>query len=191
MKTCVAYLKSLNGSPYSQSRAHEEEKTNKESPDDYEKRTWRSKTHTDKKGRIRIPAIAFKQAIQTASKYVGEKIKGKGMKGWAEKFRSGVLVDQDLVLDVTKDKVHGERVHCHVTGIRGSGKRVYRTFPQVTEWEGSITFHILDDEITEEVFVKHLTQAGTFIGLGRWRPENGGQNGRFTIVKHNWQEVGE
>ena len=187
MKTCIATLRST--SPYSQSRAyHDTEKKNKESPDEFEKRCWREKAHCNSKGKLTIPAISFKACLQSASKYVGDKIRGKGMKAWSEKFRSGVLVDQDLVLPETKEKVAGEWVHCHANGVRGSGKRVYRCFPVVPEWSGEVTFHILDDEITEEIFVKHLKQAGLFIGLGRWRPENGGQNGRFIVEEHAWSE---
>lgn len=188
MKTCIVQLEST--SPYSPSRAHEAPRANaKEAHDDYDERTWREHAHYDPKTRrVYIPATAFKQALQSASKYVGARIKGKGMKTWAEKFRSGIIVENNLTLRQSIDEIPSERVHCHANGVRGSGKRVYRRFPVVPEWSGEVTFIILDDEITEEVFVSTLKQAGVFIGMGRWRAENGGQNGRFSVVGYAWEE---
>ena len=53
MKKVIATLKSC--SPYSQSRHHSEPKLEKESPKDYELRTWRYRLHTDKNGNVYIP----------------------------------------------------------------------------------------------------------------------------------------
>jgi hypothetical protein len=33
-----------------------------------------------------------------------------------------------------------------------------------------------------------LTMAGMFIGIGRFRPEKGGTNGRFKIESIDWQD---
>lgn len=33
-----------------------------------------------------------------------------------------------------------------------------------------------------------LTIAGMFIGVGRFRPEKGGQNGRFQIAALDWED---
>jgi hypothetical protein len=192
MKTCIATLESI--STYSQSKAINEEdfpKKNKESHDEYEKRSWRERCHAAKDGQLYIPAIAFKAAVQAGACYIGDKIKGKGMKGWAEKFRAGILVDNDMVLPEKKDTVPSERLHCSPNGKRGGNTRVYRYFPVIASWKGDVTFHILDDEITEEQFIKTLKQAGMFVGIGRWRPANGGQNGRFSVVSHKWIESEE
>ena len=40
--------------------------------------------------------------------------------------------------------------------------------------------------ITEEVFRYHLEQAGTFIGIGRFRPRNNGYYGRFKLDSMEW-----
>jgi hypothetical protein len=48
---------------------------------------------------------------------------------------------------------------------------------------------IFDDTITKEVFERHLTEAGRFVGIGRFRPENGGIYGRFTAGPFSWSEL--
>ena len=42
--------------------------------------------------------------------------------------------------------------------------------------------------VTEDVFKQHLIEAGQFIGIGRWRPRNNGQYGRFIVEKVEWEE---
>ena len=49
-----------------------------------------------------------------------------------------------------------------------------------------IDFMIMDDTITKEVFQDVFTAAGTGIGIGRFRPEKGGINGRYKPIKFEW-----
>jgi hypothetical protein len=71
--------------------------------------------------------------------------------------------------------------------VRGSGKRVKRTFPVVPKWEGAVVFAILDETITRTVFEEHIKAVGMLVGVGRFRPENGGMNGRFEVVSIDWR----
>jgi hypothetical protein len=63
---------------------------------------------------------------------------------------------------------------------------VPRTFPVVRNWSAQATFYVLDDAITEKAFTYHLEQAGKFIGIGRFRPRNGGFYGRFSVESVTW-----
>ena len=74
-----------------------------------------------------------------------------------------------------------KRVYCHADGRRGSGKRVWRTFPVWEKWATTLVIHILDDSIPEDIFAKVLEAFGLFIGIGRYRPQNGGYLGRFIV----------
>ena len=49
-----------------------------------------------------------------------------------------------------------------------------------------MTFYILDETVTEDVFKNILEQAGAFIGIGRFRPRNNGFYGRFKVEKVVW-----
>ena len=176
-------------SPYSQSRKHDTPKPDKETHDDYEKRTWRNKCTTDDEGNVVIPAMAFKQALDGVAKRMGIQIPGKGKATYTKHFVGGVICEADVPIPYNKDTIPSITISANSDGVRGSGKRVSRTFPQVPEWKGTARFVVLDDTVTTEIFEKHLTEAGRFIGIGRFRPEKGGLNGRFRPTAFRWSEV--
>ena len=186
MKIAVAQLKSV--SPYGQSNHYAVEKKEKESPGDYEKRTWRNRAHFDSKGNTFIPPMQFKNCLRDAAAYLSERIKGKGMKTWSEKFRAGVLVTEPIPLGIHYEKMMGTWIFVPSDGKTGGGKRVDKCFPTFPSWEGVVNFYILDDQITEDVFRSHLEQAGKFIGIGYFRPIRGGYWGRFEVVDLEWKD---
>lgn len=225
MKIATVELVSL--SPYSQSRPHTTPKRNKENAQDYETRTWPHRLHLDDDG-VLIPAMAFKNCLSEAAKFLSLPIPGKGKETYTKHFDAGVLVTvpseiyhpktgdrivppSDLGLLAVKlsnaptiseqeeqklsgwkrpvNEVWGDWIFTPSTGVPGSGKRVWRCYPMVDSWSCKVTFNILDDTITEEVFKKVLTQAGQLIGLGRFRVRNRGTYGRFAIASMTWQEM--
>jgi len=185
MHIASARLKSV--SPYSQSRYHAIPRDPKETDGDHERRTWRERCHSTDDGRIFIPPMAFKNCLSEAAKFLGKQIPGKGKSTYTKHFEAGVLVLEPLVLPLRKEEVEGEWLHVPSDGVRGSGKRVMKCFPLIRQWEGEVTFHILDNLITEDVFLEHLEEAGKFIGIGRFRPRNNGFYGRFEVVGLKWQ----
>jgi len=186
MKLATCTLKSISAYSQSRSYSHEVEKLPKETANDYEERTWRNKAHTDANGLIFIPPMSFKMALDTAAKMLGRKIPGKGNSTYSKFFKSGILCMDPANLNIAKDEIPGDRIFANADGVRGSGKRVWRIFPRVDQWEVKVPFHVLADEISEEVFTDHLIQAGAFVGIGRFRPENGGFYGRFEVKNIDW-----
>lgn len=185
MKTCIATIQSTTA--YSQSRMHDTPKLEKERPDEYEVRTWRNKAHVED-GEIYIPPMAFKQALDTAAKRLGIQIPGKGKSTYTKHFLSGVLVMDKLMTGHKIADCQGETINANSDGVRGSGKRVKRTFPTIANWSGKVPFYILDETIDNRTFERVLEEAGSFIGIGRFRPENGGFYGRFSVAGTEWQQ---
>lgn len=184
MKTATVQLRSV--SPYSQSKHYTTEKLPKELPKDYEARTWRDRLHTTDSGEVFIPPMSFKNCLSEAAKFLGIQIPGKGKRTYTKHFEAGVLVTDALMLGINAADVKGEWLFVPSDGVRGSGKRVDKCFPVIHEWAGEVTFHILDETITEDVFVNVLKQAGAFIGIGRFRPRNNGFYGRFSVESVKW-----
>ena len=175
--------------PYSSGRHYTTpEKLPKESADAYDKRTWRERMHYDEQGMVFIPNMAFKWMMTDISKFLGNKIPGKRNATYGKHFESGILVLEGMPLGIDRMDVIGETLFVPADGKHGSGSRVDRIFPLIPEWKGKVTFYILDRVITREVFEEHLTEAGRFMGLGRWRPQRGGTYGRFKVVKVIWSE---
>ena len=187
MKIAIAHLKSV--SPYSQSRYHDTPKHDKERPDDYEMRTWRERLSVTEDGHVFIPPMAFKKSLETAARFLGMQIKGRGKATYTKHFKAGILVTDALILPVMKDDVPGEVFFVPADGKAGSGTRVKRKFPVIREWEGDVSFYVLDEIITKEVFAEHLKEAGNFIGIGRFRPENGGFYGRYGVTSLKWADA--
>jgi hypothetical protein len=187
MPTAIAKLKSV--SPYSASRYLLTSKEKNESHDDYEKRIWPERAHYDKKTeQVYIPPMAFKQSLDSAAKYAGLQVTGKGKATFTKHFLSGVLVVDPVFVGVKKSELDYYAGPMSSTGEKGKsgGKVVIRIYPMVNEWSAEVEFHIIDDVITPDVFKQVAEIAGRNIGIGRFRPQNGGFNGRFTVESVKW-----
>lgn len=192
MEFSVAHVTLKSFSPYSQSKQHEEPILKGEQKGDYDKRTWLSKAHITDHGTLGIPAASLTQSIAEAAKYSKRQIPGQGKATWTAKFKSGIMLMDNLIdTGIKAENIGFVDVMCDAQGKTGSAvsSRVSRRFPQVPQWEAKFDVYILDPIITPEVFSEMVGIAGLFIGIGRWRPVmNGGQNGRFTLAAMKWED---
>lgn len=175
-------------SPLSQSHPQPEAKLPGENHDAFDERTWRSKLNTSAAGTIIIPPHGMHQAIAAAAKYSGKQIPGQGKKTWTAKFTTGLAFLDEIDTGIPADAAQCIVISANADGVRGSGKRVTRRFPIVYQWSSTFDVTVLDPIITDAVFAEMLEIAGMFIGVGRFRPEKGGQNGRFKIDAIEWSD---
>ena len=182
----VARCTLTSTSNYSQSKAHFTNKLDKEIPKDYEERTWKERMHFDDNEMVIIPPMVFKNCLSECAKFVSRQIPGKGKATYTKHFEAGVMAMEPMELGIKKSDVEGEWLFVPSDGKRGGGTRVQKCFPKITKWSGEITFYILDETITQDVFEEHLAEAGNFIGIGRFRPRNNGYYGRFKVDKVDW-----
>ena len=185
MKKAICKLQSV--SPYSQSRYIQEKRTRDETPAAFEERSWKQRCHWNENGNLYIPPMSFKNCLSEAAKYKSIQIPGKGKSTYTKHFEAGILVVEPLVLDITKDSIQHEWLHVPSDGKRGGTKRVEKCFPLIQSWSGTVEFLVLDETITEDVFTAHLQDAGSFIGIGRFRPRNNGFYGRFVVKSVSWK----
>jgi len=179
----IATVEITGLTPYSQSMAYTSERKSEETHDDFDRRAWPEHLHIDDEGKVFIPAVAILQGMASAASYLGKggNLKKQGSSTWAQNFNCGLAISRGPSINRTEKDARPERVYCNSDGKRGSGKRVWRTFPVFDEWATTLTIHILDDTIPEEIFRKVLEAFGLFIGMGRYRPQNGGYLGRFVV----------
>jgi hypothetical protein len=165
--------------PLSQSRQHFSEKLDGESEHEYDKRTWREKLNYDDKGICFLPAMALKKAMDTAASRLSIPDPDNRRAKLTKYFVSDVIPEGNMSLGIHKDKVQ-----CVVIGAdRGEGKRVPSHLPQMAEWGGICSFLVMEEKIKPAMFEKVFRTAGRSIGVGQFRPENGGLNGRFDVIK--------
>src|SRR3990167_2333391 len=117
--------------------------------DDSERRVWKAKMHTTEgldigpngeitvKGQVFIQPMSLKQALDSAAKYLGLQVPGRGKSTYTKHFTSGVICAAPIVLNVNAADVQGGWILANADGVRGSGKRVPRCFPDVPKgWRG-------------------------------------------------------
>jgi len=184
----IATVKLSSTSPLAQGKFVSEPKKEKELPKDFEARTWRNKMHFDAQGQVFIPNFALKNCLSEAAKFLSMQIPGKGKSTYTKHFEAGVSVLDNMLIGVDKETVDCQIMFVPSDGVRGSNKRVEKYFPVIPEWSGVASFYILDETVTEEVFLKVLEQAGKFIGLGSFRPRNNGFFGRFNMELISYTE---
>lgn len=170
-------------SPLSFSKAILEKRDSSESHDVFEKRTWRQRLHVTSKGECYIPPQAIKNCLSDVAKFLGESVKGKGKSTFTKHFDAGVMVVDPVMLGINQKDVESEDVFVPSDGKKNGGTRVWKTFPMIYDWSGETEIILLDPILADNPDKVHeyLTKAGQFIGLGRWRPRNGGMNGRFKV----------
>jgi len=191
MHIAKATLKSV--SPYSQSKnidPLEFPRLPKEGPDAAEERLWRERMHVSSNGCVFIPPTAFDNSLKEAAKRLAIPVPGKGGKTlYSKYFEAGIQVAGPIELAVKKDEVKGERLFVPSDGRPGGGKRVYKRFPRIDEWEGELTVFVLDDLIPESVFRKVLESSGGLVGIGRFRPQSRGYYGRYEVTSFSWSDA--
>jgi len=192
MTVRIVTAKIVGISPYSPSRKYDDmvPRKDKESADEFDKRTWREHANYAPKTReMFIPPMGLKMAVAEAAKRLAIKIPGKGKATYTKNILSGLLCAEQLWLGVKMEDAEMEGFLANSDGRRGSGSRVYRRFPIVRDWQTTAVMQIIDDEIPRDVFERCLHEAGNLIGVGRFRPQNGGYFGRFRVTSVKWSEA--
>lgn len=184
MKTATATLTSI--SAYSQSQQLNSAPEPNESYDDYEARIWRSRAHVNPDGVVFIPPMAIKKAMDRAAVMLGMKVKGGGGATYTKHFKAGALITDGIPLGITAEQLQPETRWMLSNPTNPKSGKVQRTYPVIPEWSGHLKIYVIDDKLTEDVVRTHLEKAGHLVGIGRFRPENGGFYGRFTVSDFQW-----
>ena len=132
-------------------------------------------------GDIGIPGMAFKSALITAAhKNIGVE------KTMVRKAIFLVTLDPNKVLPIESDPPV-VREDCVRVGM-GSADLRYR--PEFSQWTCQITLEVDSQYLQEGDVLALVDRAGFGVGICEWRPEKGGEYGRFevdTSVAVTWE----
>jgi hypothetical protein len=121
------------------------------------------------------------------------KIPGRRGATFKSFFASGFFCNADAPIangkPLTPEDAGMIAINANSNGQRGSGSRVRRRFPQFLTYHGKVEFSIIDDIITPDVFEHHFRYFALNVGIGRFRPEKGGTNGRLIATKFEWENI--
>lgn len=194
MKIATITIKSA--SPYTQSAFYRTPRPPRMDHNEYEDKYAHEKLHVNSDGLVFIPPMALKRSIEEACKRMGRVIPGKGKTQYTKFLVAGTQIVDPPVVQVNggplkADKVAYEWLKCDSQGKKGSagGTMVDRKFPRIDDWHATFELHVFDDVLTKEIIEESVRNAGVFVGLGKFRPENGGWYGRFSVEKVVWEEL--
>lgn len=120
-----------------------------------------------------FPASAFKLAMVSAGSLL-----------WKSKNKSidGKMVMMSVFIRGKYLKIKG-KPHMATDTVRlANGSADVRYRPQFDEWQCELIIDFNEGVFTKEAVVNLLAQAGQFVGVGDWRPEKRGSNGRFNVT---------
>lgn len=182
-------------SPYSPAKPIMTERRDKQSHDDFDEEHWRERAHVNEEGFMCLAPQSIYLALLQACMLRGDKIPGRGNKTWTDAFTTGVMIEPGLPVLLPKLKlaqVASEKLFLPSDGMpafrsKGGSKRVWRRFPIVSAgWSCEVTATIINEAISDDVFMRHMIDAGRFIGVGRFRPASRGFYGRFVVDSAVW-----
>lgn len=174
-------LKSV--SPYSQSQALRTDRGPNETAASHDSRCWRERMHVDEDGYVTLSAMGLKHALVEASRYDDVKIAGRGNQKYAKKVAAACWISTNPKLRIKAEDVPYEDLFVPADGQPGSGKRVWRRFPKIENWDAEVTVDVLDPIVTPALLTQLMKTAGNLVGIGRFRPSSrsAGYYGRFTV----------
>jgi hypothetical protein len=131
--------------------------------------------YRNKKGVIYIPSEHIRCSLINAGKYVKAKV------GNANKNMSNIVAGmfyispEELPLkqdyDIDKRSAVNQNIKARIISIR----------PKFTDWETEFVLSVDNDTITNDTIRSIIEYAGSYVGIGSYRPEHKGQFGRFVI----------
>lgn len=129
-------------------------------------------TYTTKGGQIGIPGMAFKSALVTAAhKDIGIE------KTLVRKALFLITDDPDKVLPIegSKPTVREDMVRV------GMGSADLRYRPEFIKWTCLVELEVDSELLQRDDVLALVDRAGFGVGICEWRPEKGGEFGRFEI----------
>ena len=164
--------------------------------------TWVGYCYHDRE-HMTLPSDNLMTCIRDGAKKVPTGKRGASYKAQSQ---SGILVDQigwpietplgfvpwdcvEMLVDEPDFKVHLETAvelgfELFVKPAKIGRAKHIRVRPRFDTWSATGTVTILDDDISEAILRTILTQSGSYVGIGDWRPGSiaSGQFGRFVAT---------
>lgn len=137
---------------------------------------YKASLYHDKTNGLYIPGAMFK-----ASMVSGAKLNRLGAS-----FKRAVIVLEDQIPLIYKGPsdpselwANKDFVDCRSVGVMNA--RVMRYRPKIREWSAEATIMFSSEMVEEADLLRAMENAGMFAGVGDFRPECGGNFGRYSV----------
>lgn len=132
--------------------------------------------HRNKEGKCFIPADQLRGSFINAGTYVKSKV-GVRSKSMKQTVASMFMVTPDEIIlpeydTIDKRSAVNQRVKARVIKIR----------PKWMNWEVEFTLNVMENSLTKETIQSIIEYAGSYVGIGSFRPTNNGMFGKFEVI---------
>jgi len=133
-------------------------------------------------GKPQIPGIYFRNSIVEAAKQF--KITGKGKSTYSKLAGSTIQVKEEYIPIIPGD-YEAYRIAAVNPMTRG---RMMVTRPRFNKWKCKFHVQLLDDALPPSILNDLINQAGSYVGVGDWRPDKKGMFGKFMLTSFQEKE---
>jgi hypothetical protein len=126
-------------------------------------------------GNCFIPSDQIRGSLITAGTYLKSKV-GARTKSMKSIVAACMIPEPEQITLPNYDAIDKRSaVNRHVKA------RVIVIRPKWSEWSAQFTLNVYEETITRETVTQLINYAGSYVGIGSFRPTNNGQFGRFKI----------
>lgn len=128
-------------------------------------------------GKCFIPSDHIRGALIGAGSYVKAKVGGRSKSMKVIVAAMFIPTPEEIIIPdydaIDKRSAVNRNVKARVITIR----------PKWTNWEAEFTLQVYEDSITKESIEQLIGYAGSYVGIGSFRPTNNGMFGRFELAE--------
>lgn len=132
--------------------------------------------YRNKNGVCYIPSDQIRGALITAGTYT------KGKVGAQTKSMKSIVAAQFMIAQDEIPLPDYDAIDKRSAVNKNVKARVITIRPKWTNWEATFKLDVRNDTITDETVKKIISDAGSFVGIGSYRPTNNGMFGQFEVV---------
>lgn len=126
-------------------------------------------------GTIYVPSTQIHASLIEAGKQ--QRVVGKGKATYSKLYASVVMITPEALVMTPQDWEVDKRPVI----IPSTKGRVMRYRPKFMDWSLKFTIDILDDGVSPDTVHQGLNIAGSYVGIGDFRPTKRGPFGRFMV----------
>jgi hypothetical protein len=127
-------------------------------------------------GKCYIPADQLRGALINAGTYMKSKVGARSKSMKTIVAACFIVVPEEIELPdydaIDKRSAVNKNIKARVMCIR----------PKWTDWEVNLTLNCYENSITKETIKQLFDYAGSYVGIGSFRPTNNGLFGRFEVI---------
>lgn len=133
--------------------------------------------YLDLEGRDCVPVLAFKNAIVSASRFIGKELPMTVLRGalFVRGQTRNAKGEDLIVLEFERCEMREDMVRV------GMGTADMRYRPEYHGWKVKLPIEYNENVVSLAQIVNLVRLAGFSVGICEWRPEKDGQHGRFDV----------